>query len=482
MARVKAVQRFTIACALLCAAAPAAGLAATDVPPAAASFAYSVSHAAKPLPQEVFEKIADTGLVGFGLASDDDVPILEMPVDRRIVMPRQLSRKGLCSAVASVARANDLPIPFFANLIWQESSFNTKTISRAGAQGIAQFMPKTAVQFGLINPFEPIHALNVAGKFVRDLYGKFGNFGLAAAAYNAGPRRVADWMAKRGELPSETRNYVVRITGRPADQWISGEIKNDPEAALMPAQAPCVEVAEAVKAQTKTVRLAKLMKELTAAATAARDSGVEVAKNQPDPALVAAAEADPRWPSRALRMVNDVVNRLAAKVGRKALAQMAEKSATQPRVKLAMLELGASDRAPIDKNGGKGVRGNGAAKFTERDLARAEGKAAGKMGSNRMSPGTDSRLGAKGNPKKADAKADETKRAEPKRAGAVTTGSAKADDTPAESKQAKSETKSEAKSDAKSDAKAETGRPETRHHRRAPRRPAVAFSNLDQIF
>ena len=63
-----------------------------------------------------------------------------------------------------MAQANSLPVPFFANLIWQESSFDTRTISRAGAQGIAQFMPQTAVQFGLINPFEPIHALNVAGK------------------------------------------------------------------------------------------------------------------------------------------------------------------------------------------------------------------------------------------------------------------------------------------------------------------------------
>jgi soluble lytic murein transglycosylase-like protein len=515
VAHVKAAQRLTIACTLLAAAAPAAAWASIDVPPTATSFAYSASHPAKPLPDAVFETIAETdpeglGLTAFSLASGDDVPILEMPVEPRIAIPRQLSRKGLCSAVASVARANDLPIPFFANLIWQESSFNTKTISRAGAQGIAQFMPKTAVQFGLINPFEPIHALNVAGKFVRDLYGKFGNYGLAAAAYNAGPRRVADWIAKRGELPSETRNYVIRITGRPADQWISGELQNDPESALMPAQAPCVEVADAVKAQTKTVRLAKLMKELTAAAATARDNSVEVAKDQPDPALVAAAEADPRWPSRALRMVNDVVKRLTAKVGRKVLAQMAAKSATQPRVKLAMLELSASDHSPIDRSGGKGVHDNGAANVAERDLARAEGKTAGNKTAGKMSAkiGTGAKTGSRADLKKAgagavanaaeaarpgirsgskpveratakdtalakgdtsvrEAKKDEPKRGEPKKAESVTTGSAKADDTPqAESKQAKPE----------------AGKHETRRHRRAPRRPTVAFSNLDQIF
>ena len=168
----------------------------------------------------------------------------------------------MCSAAASVAQANNLPVPFFANLIWQESSFDTRTISRAGAQGIAQFMPRTAVQFGLINPFEPIHALNVAGKFVRDLNKQFGNLGLAAAAYNAGPRRVSDWLAKKGEMPGETRNYVVRVTGRPIEEWVGA--KNDVEMLLMPAKAPCVEVAEAVEAQAKAVRMSRLIAELAA--------------------------------------------------------------------------------------------------------------------------------------------------------------------------------------------------------------------------
>ena len=50
----------------------------------------------------------------------------------------------MCNAVVSVARANDLPIPFFANLIWQESNFDVTSISRAGAFGVAQYMPQTA--------------------------------------------------------------------------------------------------------------------------------------------------------------------------------------------------------------------------------------------------------------------------------------------------------------------------------------------------
>ena len=62
------------------------------------------------------------------------------------------------------------------------------------------------------------------GKFLGELLEQFGNLGLAAAAYNAGPRRVQDWMAKRGRLPDETRNYVRSITGQPAEHWATARI------------------------------------------------------------------------------------------------------------------------------------------------------------------------------------------------------------------------------------------------------------------
>jgi len=483
VAHVKAARRLTITCGLFCLAAPAAAMASVDVPPAATSFAYSASHPAKPLPDDVLERIAESDpegfiLAGFGAVSDDDARTVEISPEARAVMSRQLSRSGLCSAVASVARANDLPIPFFANLIWQESSFNTKTISRAGAQGIAQFMPKTAVQFGLINPFDPIHALNVAGKFVRDLYGQFGNLGLAAAAYNAGPRRVADWIAKRGALPSETRNYVVRITGRPADQWISSQIKNDPEAALMPAQAPCAEVAEAVRAQTKTVHLAKLMKELTAAATQARESSVEAAKDPVDLALVAAAEADPRWSRRALRMVNDVVKRLTAKVGRKTLERMAAKSAMQPRIKLAMLELGASNRLPPERDNGV---------FDERRLADSKGSAAGGGAGVKVRLRADTRETPQKGPKSV-AEADGPKAGDRRKGVGATTGSAKTDDAPPakgkarEDQVARFKSRDGAGSETKSSARLEAGKTEARHRRRAPRRSRMVSSIHDRIF
>jgi len=125
----------------------------------------------------------------------------------------------LCDSLISSARAHDLPVVFFTNLIWQESRFNPTAVSRAGAQGMAQFMPKTAAAAGLENPFDPTQALPASARLLHQLHAQFGNVGLAAAAYNAGPGRILKWLSNRGTLPRETREYVATITGRPAEHW-----------------------------------------------------------------------------------------------------------------------------------------------------------------------------------------------------------------------------------------------------------------------
>ena len=130
-----------------------------------------------------------------------------------------LTKAELCESAAAEATANNLPADFFTNLIQQESGFRPHVVSPAGAQGIAQFMPPVASSYGLANPFEPVAALKASARLLADLVEQFGNLGLAAAAYNAGPKRVQDWMNKRRKLPAETRHYVHKITGRPAEHW-----------------------------------------------------------------------------------------------------------------------------------------------------------------------------------------------------------------------------------------------------------------------
>jgi hypothetical protein len=124
----------------------------------------------------------------------------------------------LCATVASAAQENGLSLSFFSNLIWQESRFILTSRSHAGAQGIAQFMPGTAKMVGLDDPFDPAKALPASARLLRDLYSRYGNLGLAAAAYNAGEGYVNKWL-RGGALPRETRNYVLTITGLPVEQW-----------------------------------------------------------------------------------------------------------------------------------------------------------------------------------------------------------------------------------------------------------------------
>src|SRR5579864_6061331 len=129
----------------------------------------------------------------------------------------------ICAALAHSALANDVPLNFFTRLIWQESRFNPRSVSRAGALGIAQFMPATARLRGLVDPFNPKQALLKSAEFLRDLISRFGNAGLAAAAYNAGPGRVVEWLAGRRDLPSETIAYVRIVTGHEAADWTAPE-------------------------------------------------------------------------------------------------------------------------------------------------------------------------------------------------------------------------------------------------------------------
>ena len=138
-----------------------------------------------------------------------------------------VSLDDLCNAVFSSALSNDLPIPFFANLIWQESRLRNDAVSRKGALGIAQFMPQTAVETGLDNPFDPMKAIPASARFLRELRLEFGNLGFVAAAYNAGARRVAQWLEHRGSLPRETRGYVVRVTGLSVEDWRSMAVNGD---------------------------------------------------------------------------------------------------------------------------------------------------------------------------------------------------------------------------------------------------------------
>lgn len=166
----------------------------------------------------------------------------EMPEPSRAIEPvvpaPPSPTERFCHVLREAAEASGIPVPFFARLIWQESRFKSNEVSHAGAQGVAQFMPETAAEVGLDDPFDPMKALPASAKFLRKLRDDFGNLGLAAAAYNAGPGRIQKWLAKESELPRETRDYVRIITGTRAEDWTERAealaIRID-----LPREAPC---------------------------------------------------------------------------------------------------------------------------------------------------------------------------------------------------------------------------------------------------
>lgn len=150
--------------------------------------------------------------------------------------------KTVCQLIEEAAALHAIPAGFLTRLIWRESNFRTEVVSPKGAQGIAQFMPGTASLRRLADPFDPAAAIPASAHYLRDLTGRFGNLGLAAAAYNAGEKRVTDWLAGTGGLPWETRDYVFAITGRSADDW-SVQIAFPAMPSAMPPPTPA-EVAE----------------------------------------------------------------------------------------------------------------------------------------------------------------------------------------------------------------------------------------------
>ncbi len=150
-------------------------------------------------------------------------PGLTLRFKQRPIVPPMRPHSETDSALKKMAEQaatrHTLPIDYFLRLIRQESGFNPNSVSPAGAQGIAQFMPATAFDRGLKDPFDPAEALPKSAELLHELRDQFGNLGLAAAAYNAGPERIRRWLAGKSQLPQETIDYVRVITGYDAVDW-----------------------------------------------------------------------------------------------------------------------------------------------------------------------------------------------------------------------------------------------------------------------
>jgi soluble lytic murein transglycosylase-like protein len=119
--------------------------------------------------------------------------------------------KGPYIAMArQAARKHGVPEELFLRLVNQESRFNPKAKSHAGAIGLAQLMPGTARELG-VDPHDPKQNLDGGARYLMEQYKEFGSWRLALAAYNAGPGAVKK---HKGVPPyRETKDYVKKIWG-----------------------------------------------------------------------------------------------------------------------------------------------------------------------------------------------------------------------------------------------------------------------------
>jgi soluble lytic murein transglycosylase-like protein len=122
----------------------------------------------------------------------------------------QGSQEIIREAIDAAAAKHNLPKDLIAGVIRAESNFNENAVSTAGAQGLMQLMPETALELGVENPFDIRENIEAGTRYLRKLLDLFdGDIEKALAAYNAGPGTV---MRYNGQVPyAETQNYVAKV-------------------------------------------------------------------------------------------------------------------------------------------------------------------------------------------------------------------------------------------------------------------------------
>jgi Transglycosylase SLT domain/SPOR domain len=120
----------------------------------------------------------------------------------------------VCPIMQQQSESRGLPPMAFVRLIWRESRFNPSAVSPKGAQGIAQFMPGTAIDRGLDNPFEPKSAIMHSASLLADLLLEFGNFGRAAAEWKLAETDLPATLKAKGQEVQDSCRKLAPLVVR----------------------------------------------------------------------------------------------------------------------------------------------------------------------------------------------------------------------------------------------------------------------------
>ena len=145
--------------------------------------------------------------------------------ERRPLQPKNKEEYPYQHIILEVASRYHIDPAMIKAIIFAESGFNPRAVSKKGARGLMQLMPQTAKSLGVEDSFHPEQNINAGVKYFKQLLDRFdSDFKLALAAYNAGAKNVRKY---KGIPPYKATRYYVEKVSRHYELYKNEMVEND---------------------------------------------------------------------------------------------------------------------------------------------------------------------------------------------------------------------------------------------------------------